>query len=117
MNEGFNRLGSESRLPASTENAIRQCLHQLRNLQKIWQPVLPQEVYLRAVGTLSNSVLDELLIRITNLEDIPADAALQLVDQCQVISTTLPLLFVATPTEVLQSDRHSHSINTDIVFT
>jgi len=96
---GFNRLGNESRLPASTENAIRQCLHQLRSLQKIWQPVLPEEVYLRAIGTLANSVLDELLIRITNLEDIPADAALQLVDQCQVISTTLPLLFVSSQTE------------------
>jgi len=106
---GFNRLGSESRLPASTENAIRQCLHQLRNLQKIWQPVLPEEVYLRAVGTLSNSVLDELLIRITNLEDIPADAALQLVDQCQVISTTLPLLFVSAPAEVYGSNhRQDH---------
>ena len=86
-------MGSESRLPSCIEKAIRQCLHQLRNLQNICQPVLPEEVYLRAIGTLANSVLEELLIRITTLEDIPADAALQLVDQCQIISNTLPLLF------------------------
>jgi centromere/kinetochore protein ZW10 len=62
-------------------------------LQKIWQPVLPLEVYLRAIGTLSNSVLEELLLRITTMEDIPAAAALQLADQCQNFTNTLPLLF------------------------
>ena len=91
---GFNRLGGESKLPESAEKATRQCLHHLGNLQKIWQPVLPEEVYLRAIGTLSNSVLEELLVRITTLEDIPADAAIQLADQCQTISNKLPLLFV-----------------------
>lgn len=90
---GFNRLESESRLPSSVEKAGRQVLHQLRNLQKIWQPVLPHEVYLRAIGTLSNSVLEELLHRITTMEDIPAAAALQLTDQCQNVINTLPLLF------------------------
>ncbi|XP_057365383.1 centromere/kinetochore protein zw10 homolog [Daphnia carinata] len=90
---GFNRLENESRLPSSVEKAGRQVLHQLRNLQKIWQPVLPNEVYLRAIGTLSNSVLEELLLRITTMEDIPAAAALQLTDQCQNFINTLPLLF------------------------
>lgn len=67
----------------------------MRNLQKIWQPVLPQEVYLRAIGTLANSVLEELLLRITTMEDIPAAAALQLADQCQNVTNTLPLLFAS----------------------
>ena len=80
-------------MPASAEKAPRQCLHHLANLQRIWQPVLPEEVYLRAIGTLANSVLDELLVRITTLEDIPADIAVQLVVQCQTISDQLPLLF------------------------
>lgn len=80
--KGFNRLEEESKLPATAEKAGRQVLLQLRNLQKIWQPVLPQEVYLRSIGTLSNSVLEELLARITTMEDIPAAAALQLADQC-----------------------------------
>lgn len=87
-----------SKLPASAERAGRQVLHQLKNLQKIWQPVLPHEVYLRAIGTLSNSVLEELLARITSMEDIPAAAALQLADQCQTVCDALPLLFA--PTEV-----------------
>ncbi len=41
---GFNRLGGASRLPASAEKAVRQCLHHLTGLQNIWQPVLPSEV-------------------------------------------------------------------------
>jgi len=58
----------ESHLPPSAEKASKQCLVQLRNLQKIWQPALPEEVYLRALGTLSNVLLEELLIRITAME-------------------------------------------------
>lgn len=34
------------------------------------------------IGTFSNSVLEELLLRITTMEDIPAAAAQQLADQC-----------------------------------
>lgn len=89
-------MENESRLPSSVEKAGRQVLHQLRNLKKIWQTVLPQEVYLRAIGTLANSVLEELLLRITTMEDIPAAAALQLADLCQNITNTLPLLFSTT---------------------
>ena len=93
-------MESESKLPATVEKAGRQVLHQLKNLQKIWQPVLPQEVYLRAIGTLANSVLEELLSRVTAMEDIPAAAALQLADQCQNVTDTLPLLFA--PIDVLR---------------
>ena len=95
-------MESESKLPATVEKAGRQVLHQLKNLQKIWQPVLPQEVYLRAIGTLANSVLEELLSRVTAMEDIPAAAALQLADQCQNVTDTLPLLFA--PIDVLEFD-------------
>ena len=48
---------------------------------------------MRAIGTLSNSVLEELLMRVTALEDIPAQAAIQLAEQCQTICKALPLLF------------------------
>ena len=91
---GYNRLeDGESRLPPSADKAVRQCLHQLRSLHKIWMPVLPLEVYLRAVGALANACLEEIILRITNMEDIPARAALQLADQCQTVSNTLPELF------------------------
>lgn len=92
-------MDEESKLPTSAEKAGRQVLHQLKNLQKIWQPVLPQEVYLRAIGTLSNSVLEELMARIMSMEDISATAALQLADQCLTVCSTLPLLFA--PIEVI----------------
>ena len=85
------------------EKAGRQVLSHLRHLQNIWQPVLPREVYRRAIGTLANSVLEELILRVTTMEDIPAAAALQLADQCQNVSNNLPLLF-SSPLDVNRSN-------------
>ena len=80
-------------LPGSAEKAVRKCLVQLDHLHKIWRPALPDEVYLRAIGTLSNALLDQLIARVTAMEDIPSEAAAQLVDQCRTISETLPKVF------------------------
>ena len=43
-------------------------LHSLSHLQKVWQGVLPQGVYLRCQGTLLNTVMEELILIITSLE-------------------------------------------------
>lgn len=113
----FSRLDGESRLPSSADKAVRQCLHQLRSLHKIWMPVLPLEVYLRAVGTLANACLEELLVRITTMEDIPSKAALQLADHCQTLTDTLPSLFAplvdeseTKPPAVTAADGVSHIV-------
>jgi len=113
----FSRLEGGSQLPSSADKAVRQCLHQLRSLHKIWMPVLPLEVYLRAVGTLANACLEELLVRITTMEDIPTKAALQLADHCQTVTDTLPILFSpledeseATASDAPPADSLSHIV-------
>ncbi|GIX71802.1 hypothetical protein CEXT_727511 [Caerostris extrusa] len=60
------------------EKAIRQCLCQLQLLKKVWADILPLEVYFKAIGTLFNTCLEEIILRISSMEDIAADAAAQL---------------------------------------
>lgn len=45
-----------------------QVLHQLKRLGVVWQDVLPVNVYCRAMGTLLNTALGEMVARITALE-------------------------------------------------
>lgn len=60
------------------EKAIRQCLCQLQLLKKVWADVLPVNVYFKAIGTLFNTCLEEIILRITSMEDIAAEAAAHL---------------------------------------
>lgn len=43
-------------------------LHQLKRLGKVWQDVLPVTVYCKAMGTLLNTALTEIIARIAALE-------------------------------------------------
>lgn len=45
-----------------------QVLHQLKRLGKVWQDVLPVNVYCKAMGTLLNTALSEIVTRIAALE-------------------------------------------------
>lgn len=45
-----------------------QVLHQLRRLGMVWQDVLPVNVYCKAMGTLLNTALAEIVTRIVALE-------------------------------------------------
>ena len=44
---GFSIAGSDRRLYSGVEQGVRQVLHHLAHLQKVWQPVLPPNVYNR----------------------------------------------------------------------
>ncbi len=44
---GFSSSGSDRRLYSGVEQGVRQVLHLLAHLQKVWQPVLPANVYYR----------------------------------------------------------------------
>ena len=43
-------------------------LHQLRRLGIVWQDVLPVNIYCKAMGTLLNTAIAEMMSRITALE-------------------------------------------------
>lgn len=45
-----------------------QVLHQLKRLGIVWQDVLPVNIYCKAMGTLLNTAVSEIIGRITALE-------------------------------------------------
>jgi len=95
---GFPGLATDRRLSTGAEQGVRQVLHSLGHLQKVWQGVLPRGVYPRCQGTLLNTVMEELILIITSLEDISADAGEQLVSLLnQLLSKSRALFAPETP--------------------
>ncbi|KAK2577429.1 hypothetical protein KPH14_003536 [Odynerus spinipes] len=90
---GLAALGQVSELPSSTERALRQCIRQLELLKTVWLDVLPINIYCRAVGCITNSMVEDLIIRVTSVEDIPADVASDLVIMFNMAVTRAPMIF------------------------
>ncbi|EFN64147.1 Centromere/kinetochore protein zw10-like protein [Camponotus floridanus] len=80
---GFSGLGQTSELHPSTERALRQCIRQLELLKTVWLDVLPVNIYCKAVGCITNSMIDDLISKVITVEDIPADVATELDQQIQ----------------------------------
>ncbi|KAL1919413.1 uncharacterized protein VTP21DRAFT_2106 [Calcarisporiella thermophila] len=75
--EGFGGMERDDRFEA-VEKGVKECLFQLGDLSKIWLPILPSEVYLKAMGILLNTLLDEIIQNILSLEVIALEARHQL---------------------------------------
>ena len=82
---GLGQLSGDNLLPPAAEKCIRQVLHQLNHLRKVWNCVLPINIYKRAIGTILNSVVEELVERVIILEDIAADSAVQICSLFSVV--------------------------------
>ena len=82
---GLGQLSGDQLLPPTAEKCIRQVLHQLNHLRKVWHSVLPSNIYKKAIGTILNSVLEELVERVIILEDIAADSAVQICSLFSVV--------------------------------
>uniref|UniRef100_A0A2K6FU89 Zw10 kinetochore protein n=1 Tax=Propithecus coquereli TaxID=379532 RepID=A0A2K6FU89_PROCO len=63
----FANMDDEENYSAASK-AIRQVLHQLKRLGIVWQDVLPVNIYCKAMGTLLNTAIFEIIGRITALE-------------------------------------------------
>lgn len=92
----FSSVDDENNYSAANR-AVRQVLHQLKRLGTVWQDVLPVNVYCRAMGTLLNTALGEMVARITTLEDISAENADRLHALCQAMVEEGPQVFVPLP--------------------
>ncbi|XP_035697894.1 centromere/kinetochore protein zw10 homolog [Branchiostoma floridae] len=85
MAEDYNR--------GNAEKAVKKVLHQLTHLSKVWQDVLPTNIYCKALGSLLNSAIQDIIGKVTALEDISADDAAQLHSLCGIVKERAPLLF------------------------
>uniref|UniRef100_A0A6A7FN19 Centromere/kinetochore protein zw10 homolog n=2 Tax=Hirondellea gigas TaxID=1518452 RepID=A0A6A7FN19_9CRUS len=80
-----------------SDTGARQCLRQLQQLCHVWCEVLPHSVYNKAMGTLLNSVVKELIERIVSLEDISQDSAVSLIATLAVFKDNAASLFPDAP--------------------
>ncbi|NWS24627.1 ZW10 protein, partial [Polioptila caerulea] len=97
----FSNMDDEKNYRAA-KKAIKQVLHQLRRLGLVWQDVLPVNVYCKAMGTLLNTALAEIVTRIAALEDISAGYADRLYSLCGIMAEEGPQVF----TPLLEEDKN-----------
>lgn len=74
---GFENLSDDNKLE-NTETIFRNIIYQLDNLSKDWKMILANEVYLQAIGLLFNSLLEEILNEVLNIEKISNNETHQL---------------------------------------
>ncbi|XP_022093272.1 centromere/kinetochore protein zw10 homolog [Acanthaster planci] len=89
--EGFDQVATDDNFVGS-ERAIKQVLHQLGHLQRVWTDILPSNVYTKAMSTLTNTVLKHIVEKVTSLEDISADDAQQLYSLLSGLQENIPHL-------------------------
>ncbi|KAM5246762.1 centromere/kinetochore protein zw10 homolog [Ctenodactylus gundi] len=88
----FTNMDDEENYCAASK-AIRQVLHQLKRLGIVWQDVLPVNIYCKAMGTLLNTAISEIIGRITALEDISTEDGDRLYSLCKTVMEEGPQVF------------------------
>lgn len=89
----FSNLDYEDNYTAASK-AVRQVIHQLKQLGTVWQDVLPVNIYCKAMGSLLNSAISEVIAKIMMLEDISSEDGEHLHTLCQTIIEEGPLVFI-----------------------
>nr|XP_055162382.1 centromere/kinetochore protein zw10 homolog isoform X2 [Nyctereutes procyonoides] len=88
----FSNMDDEENYSAASK-AVRQVLHQLKRLGIVWQDVLPVNIYCKAMGTLLNTAISEIIGRITALEDISTEDGDRLYSLCKTVMDEGPHVF------------------------
>ncbi|MEQ2195122.1 hypothetical protein XENOCAPTIV_007838 [Xenoophorus captivus] len=89
----FCNLDDEDNYIAASK-AVRQVIHQLKQLGTVWQDVLPVSIYCKAMGNLLNTAITEIIAKIMMLEDISSEDGEHLHTLCQTIIEEGPLVFI-----------------------
>ncbi|XP_061658612.1 centromere/kinetochore protein zw10 homolog [Syngnathoides biaculeatus] len=96
----------------AASKAVRQVIHQLKQLGKVWQDVLPVDIYCKAMGSLLNTAVVEIIAKIVMLEDISSEDGEHLHTLCQMVIEEGPLIFVPLTDEqknkTYQEEVHLH---------
>ncbi|KAJ7996962.1 hypothetical protein DPEC_G00223970 [Dallia pectoralis] len=94
----FSNLDNKDNYSEASK-AVRQVIHQLKRLGTVWQDVLPVNIYCKAMGTLLNTAISELIGKIMMLEDISSEVGERLHILCQTIIDEGPLVLNPLPDE------------------
>jgi hypothetical protein len=69
--EGFDALDVDRK--ESMDRVMRQVAFQLMHLARVWKPILPQHILLKALGKLANACMMECNAEVESLQDISED--------------------------------------------
>ncbi|KAF7648148.1 hypothetical protein LDENG_00161430, partial [Lucifuga dentata] len=89
----FSNLDEEDNYTAASK-ALRQVIHQLKQLGSVWQDVLPVSIYCKAMGSLLNTAITEVISKVMMLEDISSAEGEHLHMLCQTLIEEGPLVFI-----------------------
>uniref|UniRef100_A0A1A8PKL3 Centromere/kinetochore protein zw10 homolog n=2 Tax=Nothobranchius TaxID=28779 RepID=A0A1A8PKL3_9TELE len=89
----FRNLDDKDNYTAASK-AVRQVIHQLKQLGTVWQDVLPVTIYCKTMGNLLNTAISEIITKILMLEDISSDEGEHLHTLCQTVIEEGPLVFI-----------------------
>ncbi|XP_069001902.1 centromere/kinetochore protein zw10 homolog isoform X1 [Embiotoca jacksoni] len=89
----FCNLDDKDNYTAASK-AVRQVIHQLKQLGTVWQDVLPVTIYCKAMGNLLNTAITEVIAKIMMLEDISSEDGEHLHTLCQTVIEEGPLVFI-----------------------
>ncbi|XP_061595167.1 centromere/kinetochore protein zw10 homolog [Cololabis saira] len=89
----FCNLDDEDNYIAASK-AVRQVIHQLKQLGTVWQDVLPVSIYCKAMGNLLNTAITEIIAKVMILEDISSEDGEHLHTLSQNIIEEGPLVFI-----------------------
>ncbi|XP_075878604.1 centromere/kinetochore protein zw10 homolog [Nelusetta ayraudi] len=84
----------------AASKAVRQVIHQLKQLGTVWQDVLPVSIYCKAMGSLLNTAITEIISKIMMLEDISSEDGNHLHTLCQTLIEEGPLVFIPLAEEL-----------------
>ncbi|EDO33366.1 predicted protein [Nematostella vectensis] len=108
--EGFADANEDHR-SSQIERALKQVLHQLSHLSKIWKGVLPEDLYYHSLGALLDAVIQEITNEVLKLEDLSSDEAHQLNFLLNVVINKAPELFPDPSTAIPHWSRYSQLIS------
>ncbi|KAJ0061891.1 hypothetical protein NL108_013754, partial [Boleophthalmus pectinirostris] len=77
----------------AASKAVRQVIHQLKQLGTVWQDVLPVSNYCQAMGNLLSTAITEITAKVMALEDISSEEGEHLHTLCQTLIEEGPLVF------------------------
>ncbi|XP_043937002.1 centromere/kinetochore protein zw10 homolog [Protopterus annectens] len=90
--KNFSNLDEEDNYMVANK-AVRQVIHHLKRLGKVWQDVLPVTIYCKAMGTLLNTTIMEIANRVTALEDISTEDGDRIYSLCKIMVEEGPQIF------------------------
>ncbi|KAJ7380440.1 Centromere/kinetochore protein zw10 [Desmophyllum pertusum] len=94
------------------EKTMKQILHLLSNLGKVWNGILPVDIYCQSLGALFDDVLQSIAWEVLQLEDISAEEANQLHSLLSILVQRGSEIFQNTQEEDSESAENTWDICT-----